>query len=406
MVIQPYRVLWLFSLTLFLFPLSSLPCKGGEEDIIIPEGRQHYLNIEGVVRIAVGNPDIISVSPLKQGEGILIVGKKEGTTDLLLWRKGGVESHIVEVTTSFSLRGKEIDGNLKKLLREMGIKNPKITHVRGERVVTGEGTGVQVHRANALIGKFDHLISSLDAGKEEKREILFDLRFIEVSRGGLEKVGVRWPASTPLFSRYGNREDKGLILTTSLDLAIEHLQSKGLGRILANPILVCEEGKRASFHGGGEIPIIIIGDGKREVQWKNYGIILNLQTKRDGKGFLSTEVDAEVSTIDHSSGTGDIPGFITRKVNTSFSVSPGQTIILSGLVRSEMLKDVSKFPLFGNIPLIGELFKSRSFREDRSELIITITPSYLDYKISRDLSKSTRDNYNKMDEEMKFNLLD
>jgi pilus assembly protein CpaC len=78
--------------------------------------------------------------------------------------------------------------------------------------------------------------------------------------------------------------------------------------------------------------------------------------------------------VDHGSGTSEVPGFLTRRVSTLFSTPPGETVMLSGLVKSEMAKDIAKVPFLGQIPVIGELFKSRSFRENRTELAIFITP--------------------------------
>jgi len=79
--------------------------------------------------------------------------------------------------------------------------------------------------------------------------------------------------------------------------------------------------------------------------------------------------------VDHGSGGSDVPGLLTRRVTTNFSTPPGGTVMLSGLVKSEMAKDVAKVPLLGQIPILGELFKSRSFRENNSELAIFITPT-------------------------------
>ncbi|MGB3398641.1 MAG: hypothetical protein WBA34_00545, partial [Candidatus Deferrimicrobiaceae bacterium] len=78
---------------------------------------------------------------------------------------------------------------------------------------------------------------------------------------------------------------------------------------------------------------------------------------------------------DHGSGGSDVPGFLTRRVTTNFSTTAGETVLLSGLVKSEMAKDVAKVPLLGQIPVLGELFKSRSFRENKTELAIFITPT-------------------------------
>ena len=95
------------------------------------------------------------------------------------------------------------------------------------------------------------------------------------------------------------------------------------------------------------------------MEWKTYGIILKIHPTMTEGGKIRTQVNAEVSAVDHGSGTSDVPGFLTRRVSTLFSTPPGETVMLSGLVKSEMAKDVAKVPLLGQIPVIGELFKSR-----------------------------------------------
>ncbi len=111
------------------------------------------------------------------------------------------------------------------------------------------------------------------------------------------------------------------------------------------------------------------------MEWKTYGIILKLRPQMEQGNRIRTHITAEISTVDHGGGGSDVPGFLTRRVTTNFSTPPGSTVMLSGLVKSEMAKDVTKVPLLGQIPILGELFKSRSFRENRSELAIFITPT-------------------------------
>ncbi len=120
---------------------------------------------------------------------------------------------------------------------------------------------------------------------------------------------------------------------------------------------------------------MIVTPETRTVEWKTYGIILKLKPQKDHENRIRTQITAEISTVDHGSGGSDVPGFLTRRVTTNFSTPPGGTVMLSGLVKSEMAKDVAKVPLLGQIPVLGELFKSRNFRENQSELAIFITPS-------------------------------
>jgi pilus assembly protein CpaC len=95
----------------------------------------------------------------------------------------------------------------------------------------------------------------------------------------------------------------------------------------------------------------------------------------DAENKIRTTITAEISTVDHGSGSSQVPGFLTRRVTTNFTSLSGGTVMLSGLIKSEMAKDIAKVPLLGQIPILGELFKSRSFRENQSELAIFITPT-------------------------------
>jgi pilus assembly protein CpaC len=97
----------------------------------------------------------------------------------------------------------------------------------------------------------------------------------------------------------------------------------------------------------------------------------------DAGNMIRTQISAEISTVDHGSGSSQIPAFLTRRITTYFSSPGGGTVLLSGLIKSEMAKDVAKIPFLGQIPVLGELFKSRSFRENQSELAIFITPAEL-----------------------------
>ena len=372
----------------------------------IPLGEQQIIKNRHVNRIAVGNPDLIEVSPMKDGGGILIAGKKKGKTDIIIWGKNGINRYFVEVMDNPLSKERNMDGELLRLLSHLGVKNGAVLHMEGKRIITGEGSRDTVEEATALCSRIEGVVPALTEAGKENHEILFELHFIELSRGTLKNIGISWPGSTELSSEYVRDGEKSFLLHTSLNLILKHLSSTGAGRILARPTLVCEEGKEATFLAGGEIPVVIIGEDNREVIWKKYGIILHLGTKRKIDGTFSTDVDAEVSTIDHSSGSGDIPGFITRKVTTSFSITPGETIILSGLVKNNMIKDVMKFPLLGDIPIIGELFKSRSFREDRSELLITITPTLLEKKVSIQKRDKMKHNYDVLHKDLQFNLLD
>jgi pilus assembly protein CpaC len=221
----------------------------------------------------------------------------------------------------------------------------------------------------------------MEAPPAERELLTYDLKILEISRGESVRAGVAWPGAIPLrvsasFGSPGGK-DKPSAFSVGSDFEgrIDLLMASGKARILANPRIVCQAGKTARFVAGGEIPIVIVTQETRSVTWKPYGIVLEIEPAAGAKGKIDTRIVAEISTIDHGSGTADIPGFLTRRIETRYSSRPGSAVMLSGLVRSDMAKDVSKVPLLGQIPVLGELFKSRAFRESRTELAVFITAS-------------------------------
>jgi pilus assembly protein CpaC len=250
-----------------------------------------------------------------------------------------------------------------------------------------------------------HLRLSLP--EERKTLLQYDLKILEISRGETAQLGMRWPDVLPFKGTVGAATGTGRTVSvgTDFETRLNLLLADGKARILTNPRLACESGEEAVFLAGGEIPIVIITPETRNVEWKTYGIILRIHPTMMQGGKIRTRVTAEVSSVDHGSGTSDVPGFLTRRVSTHFSTLPGETVMLSGLVKNEMAKDIAKVPLLGQIPVLGELFKSRSFRENRTELAIFVTPTEVPGDAAPEYAEWDRKMSTQKDT-MRFRLLD
>jgi len=360
---------------IFLFCVlwkSILPPVSFGETIHLRPGFQHIIEFQDARRISIGNPEIIEARPLPRNDGILVVGKKEGETDLVLWGRDEKRTWMIHVVGEANALAEET--------RNLTATFPglTVTQVGSSVMITGT---VPTTRDRNLLETFArtrdgiHLRISLP---EEKRTLLsYDLKIIEISKGATTHLGIRWPDSLPAKGAwsYGSRENTSFGITSEFEARLNILMADGRAKILANPRLVCESGERAEFLAGGEIPIVIITPETRSVEWKTYGIILRLGPIMDHDNRIRTQLTAEISTVDHGSGGSDVPGFLTRRVTTNFSTIAGETVMLSGLLKNEMAKDVTKVPLLGQIPILGELFKSRSFRENKTELAIFITPT-------------------------------
>jgi pilus assembly protein CpaC len=157
------------------------------------------------------------------------------------------------------------------------------------------------------------------------------------------------------------------------------LVNNGDARMLAEPTLTCINGGQADFVVGGEVPIPVQNqDGALNVIFKQFGIILNVEPRANDAGLIRTKVNVEVSSVDKGIQVLGIPGFATRKTNTEMNVQTGETMVVAGLLSSEDAKTVAKVPGLGQIPILGELFKSRQFRRGESELVVLVTPYIID----------------------------
>lgn len=378
-----------------------LPLRIFAESLTLRPGFQQILERTGVHRISIGNPEIIEARPLPGNGGILVVGKKEGETDLVLWEKSARTEWTVEV--------REPGDALLEESRRFASAFPGLSIVAAGRSVILRGRATSASE-KAMIERFaagrKGILSQVTTPEEEKTLLSYDLKILEIGKGSTEQFGIRWPELVGVRGAWsaGTSAGTAFSVTSDFDAALNLLLANGQARILANPKLVCETGQSATFLAGGEIPIVIVTPETRTVEWKTYGIILKISPVMESGNRVRTDILAEISTVDHGSGSSDVPGFLTRRVSTHFTTLPGGTVMLSGLVKSEMAKDVAKVPLLGQIPILGELFKSRKFRENETELAIFITPSKAEEAVHRLADWEKRDR--KAREAIRYRLVD
>jgi pilus assembly protein CpaC len=379
-----------------------LPATVIGETIRLRPGFQHIIEFPEARRVSIGNPAIIEARPLPRNDGILVVGKKEGETDLVVWGQGGKEEWAVSVAEEAGAEMREAS-NLASLFPELSVHRAGSSIIISGTVATGRDKDLLENFARTK--EKVHLRISLP--EDGKTLLSYDLKIIEISRGATAQLGIRWPDSLSAKGVWSQAtaENTSFRVATDFEARLNLLMANGRAKILANPKLVCESGGSADFLAGGEIPIVIVTPETRTVEWKTYGIILKIRPQMDQRNRIRTHITAEISTVDHGGGGSDVPGLLTRRVTTDFSTPPGGTVMLSGLIKSEMAKDVAKVPLLGQIPILGELFKSRSFRENKSELAIFITPTEVKEfppdEVSAWQTKSAREQ-----DGMRFRLID
>ena len=149
--------------------------------------------------------------------------------------------------------------------------------------------------------------------------------------------------------------------------------------MLAEPELSTRSGGEAKFLAGGQVPLPSTSTlGAGSVEFKDYGIRLTLKPTADDQGNIRAAVTTEISSIDASVAVQGIPGFLTRTTESEVNMRSGQTMVMSGLVNTDMTKDASKVPGLGDIPVLGALFRSENFKSGRTDLVILVTPAVYD----------------------------
>jgi pilus assembly protein CpaC len=196
---------------------------------------------------------------------------------------------------------------------------------------------------------------------------------LELSRSAHRALGLSWPASAPQALAVSPRLTS---FAPSWLVTLNHLSTNGEARVLAEPMLAVKSGSEAELSAGGEIPIRLTGRYENKVVWKNYGLKVRIRIPGVAGKHIRTRLETESSQLDGSTAIDGVPGIRSNKMSTEVDVLEGEPILLTGLFQASAAKDVERVPLLGSIPLISELFKSRSFREHESELLVALLPKF------------------------------
>lgn len=191
----------------------------------------------------------------------------------------------------------------------------------------------------------------------------------EVNKKNMSQIGVQWPGST-VAQPFADQ----IIAKDSWSVTIHHLEQNGWGKVLASPTLITQSGEEATFHSGGEIPIRTATQFNTNVQWKKYGIMLKIKPLVDFKGNIDVLIECEVSMIDGSTVVDGAPGLLINRITSHFNLQENRTIALSGLIKEEWAKGRTGLPAIKDIPILGQLFGSDNYLNNRSELLFFVTP--------------------------------
>jgi pilus assembly protein CpaC len=394
-------------------PSSTQQGGQGSETVHIIVGHSLVINTPSrVKRVLTGNPDVIESVVTSPGE-LVVTAKKTGSSSLVLWNESG-RARALDVYG-------DLDVTSLRSSVEQAFPNVNVdVQAEGSKVVlTGwvptKEVGDQVAKMAASFSP--EVVNGLQLSPApHERQVMLKVRFAEADRNKLNQFGINLFSTgagntigtigTQQFSPLQLTQATGSATASTLGISdllniflfnpqinfgatIRLLEQKQVLQILAEPNLMAYNGKPAHFLAGGEFPYPVVqsvgtvgSTGAITVQFKPYGVKLEFIATIGDDDTLRLKVAPEVSSLDYSNavtiGGFTMPALQTRRAETEIELKDGQSFGIAGLLDERTTVQLSKVPGIGDIPILGELFKSRSVNKTNTELIVLVTPTIVD----------------------------
>jgi pilus assembly protein CpaC len=382
------------------------------EELRLTVGKSIVLDYPADIRqISTSDPTVVDAVAVTTRE-MLLNAKGGGSATVIVWSKTG-QRNIYSITVDQNLEP------LRRLLREtFPNEQIQVQSSRDSVSLTGRVSNKDIaDRAIALVTPFGKsVVNNLQiAASPIERQVVLRVKFAELDRSISKQFGVNLVStgaantigsiSTGQFSAVSPTTLTGRIgapttgasgsfsVTDALNIFafrpdlnlsafVKALQNEGVLQILAEPNLVTTNGKEASFLVGGEFPIPVLQGGGNAgavtIQFREFGIRLSFNPLVTENGTIRMYVKPEVSTIDLSHAVNIsgflIPALSTRRIESNVELGIGQSFVIGGLLDDRVTDNMSKIPGLSAIPLLGQIFKSRDTRKERTELIVMVTP--------------------------------
>jgi pilus assembly protein CpaC len=400
-------------------PSTTLPPQSAANQSSAPlrvmVGKSLLINTtERLKRISVTDPSIAYAQPITPTQ-ILVHGKAPGEVSLVIWDE-------LERSRSFDLRvDVDVTACAEEEHRVFPDEQITVTPSRAAIVLSGHVTTEDVaKRAGDLASAYSpKIVNVLTYGPVGAQEVLLQVKFAEVDRTALTQMGVNFVSTgasntigTVTTGQYGgfgpqtltpggtsssttgssSTTTTGQTINNVLNLfvfrpdinfgaVIEALQNKSLLQILAEPNLIAVNGKKASFLAGGQFPFPIVQPGAGftavTISFKEFGVRLEFTPVIMPNGNIHLQVAPEVSTLDFANALTlsgfTVPALSTRKADTEFELQDGQSFVIAGLMDNRVTDIYNKIPGLGDIPILGNFFRSKSMQKSNSELMVLCT---------------------------------
>jgi pilus assembly protein CpaC len=370
-------------------------------------------------RVSVADPTIIDAVVVNPNQ-LLINGKAPGASSLVMWDEAG-QSQTFDVLVDLDVVG--LGESIHDVLPSEQVQ---VQATRGVVTLSGQVSSQAVadriiQMAQASVPKKEQVVSLLQVPMAPTTgEVLLEVKFADVDRVALNELGINilslpgaknvFTTSTQQFSppqlqsstitSVGTTTTTGPAIGNSFTLSdllnvfifrpdinlaatIRALESRNVLELLAEPNVLTETGKEASFLAGGQFPYPVVQASAGSVpvvtiQFREFGVKLNFTPVITPDGLIHLKVEPSVSSLDYSNAITlqgyTIPALSTRQVLSEMILKDGQSFAIAGLVNNQVTEELSKVPGLGSMPILGKLFQSRSVNKSRDELLVMVTP--------------------------------
>lgn len=367
-------------------------------EFIVPISKSQMLELDvPYTEALVGNSEVADVMPLSD-RSLYVLGKKFGSTNLTIYGRNRKLIAVLDLVVT-----PDVDGLKQRLFELMPREEIAIRPANGSLALSGTlSSPAKLSQVLAIAETFapDRVINLLSVGSPQ--QVMLEVRFSEVQRTTAKQLGLNFDlidndgdfifttgdtflTNVVREGAFGFGNAAFGIGSTSFDLFFDALESKGLVKTLAEPTLVALSGDTANFLAGGEFPIPVAqsssggdGDVVITVVFKEFGVSLSFTPTVLGDGLINLIVSPEVSSIDPTTAVTlqgfNIPGLQTRRATTTVELRDGESFAIAGLIQSDFEDTVRQFPILGDLPIFGTLFRGSDFKRNETELVIIVTP--------------------------------
>jgi pilus assembly protein CpaC len=408
--------IWL-SITVALACAQTQPALLPEKEagsMTLITGRGELLQFtQDVKQVATAEPKIADVVVISPRE-VMVNAKEPGKTTVIVWENAEPRRYNIDVipdTTDF-------DNFRRALIEQLPDSKIEVTGKGDTIVLTGTvKDSAQIKRAAAIAqSRAKTVVNMLTAPPEaEPRQIALQVKFASIDRTALKEIGFNLFSRNSVLSgesttqqfpspRFSQLSPGGTASSVNfadllnlfiyrpdinLGATISALQERNVLQILAEPTLLTVEGKSASFLAGGSFPFPTVTSTSTggsiapivTVQFKPFGIQLDFTPVITPNGAIDLKVTPEVSTLDFANGVTLqgflIPAISSRKADTEVILRDGESFAIAGLIDDRVIETIDRVPGLGSIPILGELFRSRSSKKTNTELLVLITPHFV-----------------------------